>query len=58
MADQQLLQISELHFDKFPHNFHVFMLDDEIQNLSMFLFRFSLGGNVMDPRSGDGRFGG
>ena len=49
MADQQILQISELHF---------IMFTTKIQNLSMFLFRFSLGGNVLDPRSGDGRVGG
>ena len=32
------------------------MLEDKIQNPSMFLFRFSLGGNVIDRRGGDGRF--
>ena len=37
-----------------PHRqrFHV------IQNQTEFLFRFSLGGNVMDQRNGDGRFSG
>ena len=34
------------------------MLEDKIQNPSECLFRFSLRGNVMDQRSGDGRFGG
>ena len=41
-----------------PH-FHRFSsLEDKIQNPSKFLFRFSLGGNVMDHGSGDARFGG
>ena len=35
-----------------------FMLEDKIQNPGNFLFWFSLGGYVMDQRSGDGRFGG
>ena len=34
------------------------MLEDKIQNPSKCLFGFSLGGNVIDHRSGDGRFGG
>ena len=34
------------------------MLEDMIQNPSKCLFRFSLGGNVMEQRSGDGRFSG
>ena len=34
------------------------MLEDKIQNLGKFLFGCSLGSNVMDQRSGDGRFGG
>ena len=37
---------------------NVYMLEDKLQNLSKCLFRFSLGGCVMDQRSGDGRFGG
>ena len=57
MVDQQRIQISELHFENFPHTFNVFMLEDKIQNFGKFLFGFSLGGNVMDQRSGDGRFG-
>ena len=40
------------------HTFDVFMLEDKIQNPGEFLFRFSLGSNVMDQRSGDGRFSG
>ena len=39
-----------------PHTFDVFMLEDKIQNPGEFLFRFSLGSNVMDQRSGDGLF--
>ena len=38
--------------------FNVDMLEHKIQNPSKCLFRFSLGGYVMDQRSGDGRFGG
>ena len=41
-----------------PHTFDVFMSEDKIQNPSKCLFQLSLGGNVMDHRSGDGRFGG
>ena len=58
MADHQRLQNSELQFDKIPHTFNVFILEDKIQNPSKCLFRFSLGGNVMDESSGDGRFSG
>ena len=45
---QQRLKISEPQFDKIAHTFKVFMLEDKMQNPSKFLFRFSLGGNVMD----------
>ena len=31
------------------------MSEDKIQNPGEFLFRFTLGGYVMDQRSGDGR---
>ena len=58
MADQYKLQISELQFDKFSHTFNVFMLEYKIQDPSECLFQFSLEGNVMDQRSGEGRFGG
>ena len=58
MADQQIMQLSELQSDKFTHAFNVFMLEDRIQNPVKFLFQFSFGGCVMDQRSGDGRFGG
>ena len=36
----------------------IFLLADKFQNPGEFLLRFSLGGNVMDQRSGDGRLGG
>ena len=58
MAVQQRLQISEHQFDKILHTLNVFMFEDEIQNQGKFMFRFSLGGYVMDQRSGDGRFSG
>ena len=58
MADQQRLHISELHFDKFrtPSTFSRWKI--RFKNPSKFVFRFSLGGDVMDQRSGDGRVGG
>ena len=31
-ADQQALQISDLHFDKFPHTSNVCLLEDKIQD--------------------------
>ena len=34
------------------------MLEDKIQNPRKCLFQFSLRGNVMDQKSGDGRVGG
>ena len=45
-------------FQKIPHTFNAFLLEDKIQNPNTCLFRFSLGGSVKDQRSGDGRFGG
>ena len=39
------LQISELHYDKF---LHFLVLEDKSRNRSMCLFRFTLGGNVME----------
>ena len=54
MVEQQRQQMSELQFDKFrcPQSFLV--LEDKIQERSDYLFRFSIGSNVMDQRSGDG----
>ena len=54
VADQSRLQILELHFDKFPTLSKLSCFEDMIQNPGKFLFWFSLGGNVMDQRSGDG----
>ena len=41
-----------------PYTFLISLLEDNIRKPSKFFFRFSLGGNVMDQGSGDGRFGG
>ena len=41
-----------------PHTINVFMLEEKILNPSKCLFQFSLEGNVMDQRSGGGRFSG
>ena len=49
MAAQQRLQISELQFDK-SYTCNVFLLEDEIHNPGKFLFRFFLGGFVMDQK--------
>ena len=40
------------------HTVNVFRLEDKIQNPSKCLLQFFLGGNVVNQRSGDGRFGG
>ena len=56
MVGKQRQQISELQFDKFPNTPSFFKLEDKIQNTGEFLCRFSLGSDVMDQRSGDGRF--
>ena len=53
-ADQQRLQISELHFDKFPTPQTFFVLENEVQDRSMHLLKISYGGNAMDRRSRDG----
>ena len=37
-----------------PFTFHVFVLEDKIQNRSMCLFQITLGSNVTDEGSGDG----
>ena len=50
MVDHQRLQISDLHFDKFPYTFHALMWEDEIQDRSFCLFRISLGGNAVDQK--------
>ena len=53
-ADQQRLQISDLHVDKFPHTSNVCLLEDEIQDRGMYLFTISYRGYAADQRSGDG----
>ena len=58
MADQQRLQISELHFDKYPTPSTFPCWKIRIKSQVSSCSCFSLGGCVMDHRSGDGRFGG
>ena len=40
LADKQRLHFSELHFWHVPYTFNILMLEDKIQNQSMFLFKF------------------
>ena len=47
-ADQQRLQISDLHFDNFPHTGDVCLLEDKIQDRGMYLFTISFGSYAMD----------
>ena len=53
-ADQQRLQISDLHFDKFPHTSKIRLLEDKIQNRGMYLFTIYYGCHAVDQGSGDG----
>ena len=53
-ADQQRLQISDLHFDKFPTPATFFVLEDKIQDRGLYLFTISYGSNAVDQRSGVG----
>ena len=53
-ADQQRLQISDLHFDKFPTPANLCLLEDKVQDRGMYLFIISHGGDAMDQRSGVG----
>ena len=54
-ADQQRLQISDPHFDKFHHVSNVCLLEeDKIQDSGMYLFTISHGSYAVDQRSGDG----
>ena len=53
-ADQQRLQISDLHFDKFPYSSYVFVLEDKIQDRGLYLFTISYGSNAVDQRRGVG----
>ena len=57
-ADQQRLQISDLHFDQIPYSSHVCLLKDKIQDWGMYLFTISYGSYAVDQRSGAGWFSG
>ena len=57
-ADQQRLQISDLHFDKFPTPATFCLLEDKVQDRGMYLFTISYGSDAMDQGSGVGRFSG
>ena len=52
--DQQRLQISDPHFDKFSHTSNIRLLEDKIQDLGMYLLTISYGSHAMDQRSGVG----
>ena len=53
-ADQQRLQISDLHFRQIHHTSNACLLEDKIQYRGMYLFTISYGGDAMDQRSGVG----
>ena len=53
-ADQQRLQISDLHFDKFLTPATFCLLEDKIQDRGMYLFTISCGSYAVDQRSGVG----
>ena len=53
-ADQQRLQISDLHFDKFPCTSDICLLEDKVQDRGMYLFTISYESDAMDQRSGVG----
>ena len=53
-ADQQRLQISELHFDKFSTPTTYAFWKIRFKNWGMYLFTISYGSYAMDQRSGDG----
>ena len=53
-ADQQRLQILDLHFDKFRTPANVCLLEDKVQDRGMYVFEISYGSDAMDQRSGDG----
>ena len=50
-ADQQRLQISELHFDNLPYSTNVFVLENKIQDWGMLLSKFPYGSDAMDQIS-------
>ena len=53
-ADQQRLQISDLHFDKFLTPATFCSLEDKVQDRGMYLFTISYGSDAMDQGSGVG----
>ena len=53
-ADQQRLQISYLHFDKFPTPATFCLLEDKVQERGMYLSTISYGSDAMDQGSGVG----
>ena len=57
-ADQQRLQISDLHFWQVPYASNLRLLEDKVQDRGMYLFTISYGGDAMDQRSGVGWFSG
>ena len=52
-VDQQRLQISDLHFDKFPTS-NLCLLEDKVQDRGMYLFTISYGSDARDQGSGVG----
>ena len=54
VADQQRLQISDLHFDKFPNPATFARLEDKVQDRGMYLFTIPYGSYAMDQKSGEG----
>ena len=53
-ADQQRLQIPDLHFDKFPTPTTFACWEIRFRNRGMYLFTISYGSCAVDQRSGDG----
>ena len=53
-ADQQRLQILDLHFDKFPTPAAFACWKIKVQDRGMYLFAISFGSNAVDQRSGYG----
>ena len=53
-ADQQRLQISDLHFDQFPTPATFASWKIRFKNRGMYLFTISYGSDAMDQRSGVG----
>ena len=53
-VDQKRLQISDLHFDKFPYTSNLCLLEDKVQDRGMYLFTISYGSDAMGQRSGVG----